>query len=163
MLLFCLIVPIGNTYVSGALRFGNIDVTEAQLTISIHLMSTVFVREFWLTKLIFLAVPFTKVMNNEGCGKSESTVADDSVFSPSILLTLMILPAFIIVKEYLCGAKLFCFIAFDFVIAKMEYLGWSHFSLGLFFLNQYFNCVVCKSHSHIYRTLPATHCGQSRH
>ncbi|XP_037898437.1 uncharacterized protein LOC119643163 [Glossina fuscipes] len=109
-----------------------------------------------------IAVPFTKVINNEGCGKNESTVDDDSVFLPSILLTLMILPAFIIVKEYLCGAQLFYFIAFDLVIAKMEYLGWSRFDLGLFFLNQYFNCVVPKSHLHIYHTLPATHCGQSR-
>ncbi|KAL9912922.1 choline/ethanolaminephosphotransferase 1 isoform X5 [Glossina fuscipes] len=124
------------TYVSGTLRFGKIDVTEAQLTIiGIHLISTVFGPEFWLTK-------------------------GTSVLSPSIPLTLVILPAFIIAKKspeniFSEHASLYI-IAFGLVAAKvtnklviahmtkaeMEYLDWSLLGPGLLFLNQYFNCVV---------------------
>ncbi|KAL9912919.1 cholinephosphotransferase 1 isoform X2 [Glossina fuscipes] len=168
------------TYVSGTLRFGKIDVTEAQLTIiGIHLISTVFGPEFWLTKLryfgcevrtmplyfafgidLLLAARYAKVINNEGCGKNGSTVAGTSVLSPSIPLTLVILPAFIIAKKspeniFSEHASLYI-IAFGLVAAKvtnklviahmtkaeMEYLDWSLLGPGLLFLNQYFNCVV---------------------
>ncbi|XP_021913067.1 cholinephosphotransferase 1 isoform X2 [Zootermopsis nevadensis] len=43
------------TYVSGTLRFGKIDVTEAQITIIfIHLMSAIFGPSVWMTKIPFL-------------------------------------------------------------------------------------------------------------
>ncbi|XP_055383416.1 cholinephosphotransferase 1 isoform X1 [Condylostylus longicornis] len=41
------------TYVSGTLRFGKIDVTEAQITImGIHMISAIFGPEIWLTKIL---------------------------------------------------------------------------------------------------------------
>ncbi|KAI9583002.1 cholinephosphotransferase 1 isoform X1 [Glossina fuscipes] len=211
------------TYVSGTLRFGKIDVTEAQLTIiGIHLISTVFGPEFWLTKIfgnlelwssislmtiicgiwslsyissVILAggvgkngstvalpimelnknyviligiticyginfVNFCKMFLEGGSGKNGSSVAGTSVLSPSIPLTLVILPAFIIAKKspeniFSEHASLYI-IAFGLVAAKvtnklviahmtkaeMEYLDWSLLGPGLLFLNQYFNCVV---------------------
>uniref|UniRef100_A0A1A9VLL8 diacylglycerol cholinephosphotransferase n=2 Tax=Glossina austeni TaxID=7395 RepID=A0A1A9VLL8_GLOAU len=211
------------TYVSGTLRFGKIDVTEAQLTIiGIHLISTVFGPEFWLTKIfgnlelwssitlvtivcgiwslsyissVILAggvgkngstvalpimelnknyviligiticyglnfVNFCKMFLEGGSGKNGSSVAGTSVLSPSIPLTLVILPAFIIAKKspeniFAEHASLYI-IAFGLVAAKvtnklviahmtkaeMEYLDWSLLGPGLLFLNQYFNCVV---------------------
>uniref|UniRef100_A0A2M4D5L0 Putative secreted protein n=1 Tax=Anopheles darlingi TaxID=43151 RepID=A0A2M4D5L0_ANODA len=40
------------TYVSGTLRFGKIDVTEAQCTIiGIHLISAIFGPSIWMTKV----------------------------------------------------------------------------------------------------------------
>uniref|UniRef100_A0A1A9ZGI1 diacylglycerol cholinephosphotransferase n=1 Tax=Glossina pallidipes TaxID=7398 RepID=A0A1A9ZGI1_GLOPL len=211
------------TYVSGTLRFGKIDVTEAQLTIiGIHLISTVFGPEFWLTKIFgnlelwssislmtiicgiwslsyissvilaggvgkngsTVALPITELNKNYiiligiticyglnfvnfckmflegGSGKNGSSVAGTSVLSPSIPLTLVILPAFIIAKKspeniFAEHASLYI-IAFGLVAAKvtnklviahmtkaeMEYLDWSLLGPGLLFLNQYFNCVV---------------------
>lgn len=41
------------TYVSGTLRFGKIDVTEAQCTIMvIHLVSAIFGPNIWMAKVI---------------------------------------------------------------------------------------------------------------
>ncbi|KAL6445824.1 hypothetical protein ACFW04_000918 [Cataglyphis niger] len=43
------------TYVSGSLRFGKVDVTEAQFTIiTIHLISAVFGPEIWMMEIPFL-------------------------------------------------------------------------------------------------------------
>lgn len=40
------------TYVSGTLRFGKIDVTEAQCTImGIHIVSAIFGPEIWMAKV----------------------------------------------------------------------------------------------------------------
>lgn len=40
------------TYVSGTLRFGKVDVTEAQCTImAIHIISGIFGPGFWMTKV----------------------------------------------------------------------------------------------------------------
>lgn len=40
------------TYVSGTLRFGRVDVTEAQCTImGIHLVSAIFGPDIWMTKV----------------------------------------------------------------------------------------------------------------
>lgn len=40
------------TYVSGTLRFGKVDVTEAQCTImGIHIISGIFGPGFWMTKV----------------------------------------------------------------------------------------------------------------
>ncbi|XP_033251338.1 cholinephosphotransferase 1-like isoform X4 [Drosophila miranda] len=124
------------TYVSGTMRFGRIDVTEAQFSIiAIHLVSAILGPEFWLTK-------------------------GTSVLSPSIPLTLVVLPALIIAQkspENLFTEHASVYImAFGMVAAKitnklviahmtkseMEYLDWSLLGPSLLFLNQYFNCIV---------------------
>ncbi|XP_064535979.1 choline/ethanolaminephosphotransferase 1 isoform X7 [Drosophila montana] len=124
------------TYVSGTMRFGRIDVTEAQFSIiAIHLVSAVLGPEIWLTK-------------------------GTSVLSPSIPLTLVVLPALMIAQKspeniFTEHASVFI-LAFGMVAAKitnklviahmtkaeMEYLDWSLLGPALLFLNQYFNCIV---------------------
>ncbi|SPP73755.1 cholinephosphotransferase 1 isoform X1 [Drosophila guanche] len=168
------------TYVSGTMRFGRIDVTEAQFSIiGIHLVSAVLGPEFWLTKigigdiqlwygpaittivcgLLSLTYVFS-VIKAGGVGKNGSTVAGTSVLSPSIPLTLVVLPALIIAQkspENLFTEHASVYImAFGMVAAKitnklviahmtkaeMEYLDWSLLGPALLFLNQYFNCIV---------------------
>ncbi|KAL7737198.1 hypothetical protein ACLKA6_005389 [Drosophila palustris] len=212
------------TYVSGTMRFGRIDVTEAQFSIiAIHLVSFVFGPEIWLTKIgignielwaapavttivcgvlslsyVFsvvvaggvgkngstVAVPYlecetrclplylacgidlslvfrySKSILNEGCGKNGSSVAGTSVLSPSIPLTLVVLPALIIAQKspeniFTEHASVYI-LAFGMVAAKitnklviahmtkaeMEYLDWSLLGPTLLFLNQYFNCIL---------------------
>ncbi|KQS62732.1 uncharacterized protein Dere_GG22487, isoform F [Drosophila erecta] len=124
------------TYVSGTMRFGRIDVTEAQFSIiAIHLVSAALGPEIWLTK-------------------------GTSVLSPSIPLTLVVLPALIIAQKsphniFTEHASVYI-LAFGMVAAKvtnklviahmtkaeMEYLDWSLLGPALLFLNQYFNCIV---------------------
>ncbi|XP_033251339.1 cholinephosphotransferase 1-like isoform X5 [Drosophila miranda] len=168
------------TYVSGTMRFGRIDVTEAQFSIiAIHLVSAILGPEFWLTKigigdiqlwygpaittivcgLLSLTYVFS-VIKAGGVGKNGSTVAGTSVLSPSIPLTLVVLPALIIAQkspENLFTEHASVYImAFGMVAAKitnklviahmtkseMEYLDWSLLGPSLLFLNQYFNCIV---------------------
>ncbi|XP_053966409.1 cholinephosphotransferase 1 isoform X6 [Anastrepha ludens] len=255
------------TYVSGTLRFGKVDVTEAQFTImGIHVISAVFGSEVWQTRMfgniemwsilslmtlvcgiwslwfIFsvilaggvgkngstVAIPliggrwnyiiligitlgylvnmmsFSKMfveggsgkngssvaipilgcelrtlslyaifgvyiffichnmqaIMTEGCGKNGSSVAGTSVLSPSIPLTLVILPALIIAQKspqniFTDHSSLYI-LAFGMVAAKvtnklviahmtkaeMEYLDWSQLGPALLFFNQYFNCVL---------------------
>ncbi|XP_073813695.1 choline/ethanolaminephosphotransferase 1 bbc isoform X1 [Musca autumnalis] len=168
------------TYVSGTLRFGKIDVTEAQFTIiGIHMVSFFFGPDIWMTKLPIIGynknyiilcgiticyfvnfVNFCKMFLQGGSGKNGSSVAGTSVLSPSIPLTLVVLPAFIIAQKspeniFTEHSSLYI-IAFGMVAAKvtnklviahmtkaeMEYLDWSLLGPGLLFLNQYFNCVV---------------------
>ncbi|XP_067627825.1 cholinephosphotransferase 1 isoform X8 [Eurosta solidaginis] len=124
------------TYVSGTLRFGKIDVTEAQFTIIvIHVISAVFGSDVWQTR-------------------------GTSVLSPSIPLTMVILPALIIAQKspqniFTEHSSLYI-LAFGMVAAKvtnklviahmtkaeMEYLDWSQLGPAFLFFNQYFNCVV---------------------
>lgn len=62
------------TYVSGTLKFGKIDVTEAQTTIiGIHMISAIFGPEIWLTKVrnsvllyVSLACCFTEAWDTDG-------------------------------------------------------------------------------------------------
>ncbi|XP_013109311.2 cholinephosphotransferase 1 isoform X5 [Stomoxys calcitrans] len=168
------------TYVSGTLRFGKIDVTEAQFTImGIHMISFFFGPEIWMTKLpivgfnqnyiILIGITicyfinftnFSKIFLHGGSGKNGSSVAGTSVLSPSIPLTLVVLPAFIIAQKspeniFTEHSSLYI-VAFGMVAAKvtnklviahmtkaeMEYLDWSLLGPALLFLNQYFNCVV---------------------
>ncbi|RZF32120.1 hypothetical protein LSTR_LSTR003983 [Laodelphax striatellus] len=106
------------TYVSGTLRFGRIDVTEAQFTImGIHLISFLFGPKIWDTQIVgspyvvtlrgivllgvslgYFVVFCTFCQNflSGGAGKNGSTVAGTSVLSPVIPLTLAVLPAYII-------------------------------------------------------------------
>ncbi|XP_054269904.1 choline/ethanolaminephosphotransferase 1 isoform X4 [Macrosteles quadrilineatus] len=107
------------TYVSGMLRFGRIDVTEAQFTIMfIHLISAVLGSEAWSNKLpwvdmewkvvpglvgtavaAYLFYSHTAVIFTGGVGKNGSSVAGTSVLSPVIPLSLVIVPAFIIWRK----------------------------------------------------------------
>ncbi|XP_055628829.1 cholinephosphotransferase 1 isoform X4 [Toxorhynchites rutilus septentrionalis] len=83
------------TYVSGTLRFGKIDVTEAQCTIiGIHLISAVFGPSIWMTKMPVIGstwnytvcaifslgylqvfITFCRAFREGGVGKNGSTVA----------------------------------------------------------------------------------------
>ncbi|XP_053966410.1 cholinephosphotransferase 1 isoform X7 [Anastrepha ludens] len=212
------------TYVSGTLRFGKVDVTEAQFTImGIHVISAVFGSEVWQTRIpliggrwnyiiligitlgylvnmmsfskmfveggsgkngssvaipilgcelrtlslyaifgvyIFFICHNMQAIMTEGCGKNGSSVAGTSVLSPSIPLTLVILPALIIAQKspqniFTDHSSLYI-LAFGMVAAKvtnklviahmtkaeMEYLDWSQLGPALLFFNQYFNCVL---------------------
>lgn len=58
------------TYVSGTLKFGKIDVTEAQFAIiGIHLVSAIFGSEIWLmtvsNRFCFFFVDHSKILNIE--------------------------------------------------------------------------------------------------
>ncbi|XP_063223555.1 choline/ethanolaminephosphotransferase 1 isoform X4 [Bacillus rossius redtenbacheri] len=123
-------------YVSGTLKFGKIDVTEAQFTIMfIHLVSATFGPTIWMT---------------------EGT----SVLSPVIPFSLVILSAFIIYRKsiehvYENHPTLYI-VAFGLVAAKvtnklvvahmtkneMEYLDSSLVGPAMLFLNQYFNFFI---------------------
>uniref|UniRef100_A0AAG5DH38 diacylglycerol cholinephosphotransferase n=1 Tax=Anopheles atroparvus TaxID=41427 RepID=A0AAG5DH38_ANOAO len=108
------------TYVSGTLRFGRIDVTEAQCTIiGIHLISAVFGPTIWMTKLplmggidiktvplyfavfVFglLAYQNSAVIFTGGVGKNGSTVAGTSVLSPIIPFLFVVVPAYVISQK----------------------------------------------------------------
>ncbi|XP_017753859.1 PREDICTED: cholinephosphotransferase 1 isoform X3 [Eufriesea mexicana] len=107
------------TYVSGSLRFGKIDVTEAQFSIiMIHLISAVFGPKIWMMELpytgtevkvfplwaavgiaILLAQSSISVILAGGVGKNGSTVAGTSVLSPIIPFSFVVVPAFIIYRK----------------------------------------------------------------
>ncbi|KAK2585813.1 hypothetical protein KPH14_010413 [Odynerus spinipes] len=108
------------TYVSGSLRFGKIDVTEAQFTIiGIHLISAIFGPKIWMMEIpmfglgtlscyvaaIFYAgyahvfLQFCKVFESGGIGKNGSTIAGTSVLSPIIPFSFVVVPAFIIYRK----------------------------------------------------------------
>ncbi|CAH0385409.1 unnamed protein product [Bemisia tabaci] len=112
------------TYVSGTMRFGRVDVTEAQFTIIlIHLISTVFGPDIWLSKIPslslidirFVIVIFTvlgcslalytmfQIILSGGTGKNGSTVA-----LPLIGVELKSVPVGVslIVSAYLAHASL---------------------------------------------------------
>ncbi|XP_012286914.1 choline/ethanolaminephosphotransferase 1 isoform X4 [Orussus abietinus] len=107
------------TYVSGCLRFGKLDVTEAQFTIiGIHLISAIFGPSIWMTELpytgtevkvfplwaavgvaILFAQSSMSVILAGGVGKNGSTVAGTSVLSPIIPFSFVVVPAFIIYRK----------------------------------------------------------------
>ncbi|XP_072388942.1 cholinephosphotransferase 1 isoform X4 [Diabrotica undecimpunctata] len=109
------------TYVSGTLRFGKVDVTEAQFTIiGILLISSIFGPTVWSTKVtlcgidIFMAhamstafylgylqvfLSFIERLKIGGIGKNGSTIAGTSVLSPVIPFSMVLVPAFIIYKK----------------------------------------------------------------
>ncbi|XP_053976152.1 cholinephosphotransferase 1-like isoform X2 [Hylaeus volcanicus] len=108
------------TYVSGTLRFGKVDVTEAQFTIiTIHLISAIFGPKAWMMEIPVLGVgtvnnyvavifyagyvhvflEFCKVFESGGIGKNGSTIAGTSVLSPIIPFSFVVLPAFIIYRK----------------------------------------------------------------
>ncbi|XP_012260392.1 cholinephosphotransferase 1 isoform X5 [Athalia rosae] len=108
------------TYVSGTLRFGKVDVTEAQFTImGIHVISGIFGPSVWMMEIpipglgtinnsaaaIFYAgyihvfVEFCRVFESGGVGKNGSTIAGTSVLSPIIPFSFVVVPAFIIYRK----------------------------------------------------------------
>ncbi|XP_058836578.1 cholinephosphotransferase 1 isoform X3 [Topomyia yanbarensis] len=106
------------TYVSGTLRFGKIDVTEAQCTIiGIHLISAVFGPSIWMTKIVgnfelwnlmslmtivcgtWSLMHFFAVIQAGGVGKNGSTVAGTSVLSPIIPFLFVVVPAYVISQK----------------------------------------------------------------
>ncbi|XP_055537151.1 cholinephosphotransferase 1 isoform X2 [Wyeomyia smithii] len=107
------------TYVSGTLRFGKIDVTEAQCTIiGIHLISAVFGPSIWMTKIPLIGgtwnysvcaifslgylqvlITFCRTFREGGVGKNGSTVAGTSVLSPIIPFLFVVVPAYVISQK----------------------------------------------------------------
>ncbi|XP_068220795.1 choline/ethanolaminephosphotransferase 1 isoform X1 [Palaemon carinicauda] len=105
------------TYVSGTLRFGFIDVTEAQFgVILIHLFSVIFGPNFWSLKIPVLFLPckclptvigiiaaavalfnnFKIILVERGAGRNGSTVAGTSVLSPVVPLLFILVPSVLI-------------------------------------------------------------------
>ncbi|XP_043268173.1 cholinephosphotransferase 1 isoform X2 [Venturia canescens] len=107
------------SYVSGSLKFGKIDVTEAQFTImTIHLISAIFGPTVWMMEVPYtgtevkvfplwgavgiaalLAQSSMSVILAGGVGKNGSTVAGTSVISPIIPFSFVVVPAFIIYRK----------------------------------------------------------------
>ncbi|XP_073967248.1 choline/ethanolaminephosphotransferase 1 bbc isoform X2 [Choristoneura fumiferana] len=106
-------------YVTGTLRMGKVDVTEAQYSIiAIHLVSATLGSSFWSTQIPHTSVPcslavialglavqinfalqFAAGFRRRGCGKNGSTVAGTSILSPVIPFSLVVVPAFIIFQK----------------------------------------------------------------
>ncbi|CAB3235631.1 unnamed protein product [Arctia plantaginis] len=105
-------------YVTGTLKMGRIDVTEAQYSImGIHLVSAIFGPSFWATQvgggfelryslaLVALIGVFitggalSAAIVTGGVGKNGSTVAGTSILSPVIPFSLVVVPAFIIFQK----------------------------------------------------------------
>ncbi|XP_063973008.1 choline/ethanolaminephosphotransferase 1 isoform X2 [Diachasmimorpha longicaudata] len=108
------------SYVSGSLKFGKIDVTEAQFTImGIHLISAIFGPEIWMTEMPYInglqfkyliggmtavctltsLYSMFSVIFTGGVGKNGSTVAGTSVLSPIIPFGFVVVPAYIIYRK----------------------------------------------------------------
>jgi phosphatidylglycerophosphate synthase len=108
------------TYVSGTLQFGTIDVTEGQLVVVavmlLSSLSSLLSLDIWATSLFLISLnqlvtlfgagcgiismitpggTIDKILN-DGAGKSGSTVAGTSVLSPASPLLFVILPAWVI-------------------------------------------------------------------
>ncbi|XP_068628188.1 cholinephosphotransferase 1 isoform X3 [Battus philenor] len=104
-------------YVTGTLRMGRIDVTEAQYSIiAIHLVSATLGAEFWSTKVGALELRYSlggvalvgtsltvgalaAAIVAGGVGKNGSTVAGTSILSPVIPFSFVVVPAFIIFQK----------------------------------------------------------------
>ncbi|CAH2092342.1 unnamed protein product [Euphydryas editha] len=106
-------------YVTGTLKMGRIDVTEAQYAIiGIHIVSAILGPEAWATKIppldislnlmsnyaviltnATLVFGYVKVIMKGGVGKNGSTVAGTSILSPVIPFSLVVVPAFIIFQK----------------------------------------------------------------
>uniref|UniRef100_A0A8C8ENC3 Cholinephosphotransferase 1 n=1 Tax=Oncorhynchus tshawytscha TaxID=74940 RepID=A0A8C8ENC3_ONCTS len=131
------------TYVSGTLRFGLVDVTEVQIAIVVmYVMSAFGGVALWDYRLPVLGVKlyafpimgiiggavyscynYFHVILNGGVGKNGSTVADTSVLAPGMHIGLILTLAFIIFKK--SSNKLFelhpCLyiLTFGMVVAKI--------------------------------------------
>lgn len=128
-------------YVSGTLKFGFFDVTEAQFTIIIiHLTSAIFGLSFWSNKIFGIELKIMAmigVIGNEcyllfrdlksilsgGAGKNGSTIAGTSILSPIIPLMLVYSFTLIIYSKSMSNAFVnyvaIYIITFGFVCAKI--------------------------------------------
>uniref|UniRef100_A0A3B1KM30 Cholinephosphotransferase 1 n=1 Tax=Astyanax mexicanus TaxID=7994 RepID=A0A3B1KM30_ASTMX len=132
------------TYVSGTLRFGIVDVTEVQIAIIIMYVMTAFGGvSLWQTTLPVLGIKmqtlpilgiiggfllstfnYFSVILSGGVGKNGSTVAGTSVLSPGLHIGLILTLAFMIFKK--SSSQLFehhpCLyiLTFGIVIAKIS-------------------------------------------
>ncbi|XP_060800874.1 cholinephosphotransferase 1 isoform X3 [Amyelois transitella] len=105
-------------YVTGTLKMGRIDVTEAQYSIiAIHLISAILGPSFWSTQVVgalearyslaaaavggaFLTVgALAAAIVAGGVGKNGSTVAGTSILSPVIPFSMVVVPAFVIFQK----------------------------------------------------------------
>ncbi|XP_045118392.1 cholinephosphotransferase 1-like isoform X3 [Portunus trituberculatus] len=104
------------TYVSGTLRFGMVDVTEAQFGVmAIHLISVIFGSDFWSLEIpgtriefiaIYVVIGVSQVIYQlwhtipiilwGGAGRNGSTIAGTSVLSPVVPLIYILAPAVLI-------------------------------------------------------------------
>jgi len=103
------------TYVSGTLRFGKIDVTEAQYGIMfLHILTFLFggslwehhlsgfpvkyvvVVTIWVAQSYTLYTEYISTILKGGSGKNGSTIAGTSVLGPAIPLALVVVPAYVI-------------------------------------------------------------------
>ncbi|XP_043219574.1 cholinephosphotransferase 1-like isoform X2 [Amphibalanus amphitrite] len=109
------------TFVSGTLKFGKIDVTEEQFcVISLYVIGAIFGSDIWNMEisntgyklkvmLVVMGVGVTVIhlvgsfgiILTGGVGKNGSSVAGTSVLSPSIPLALVVVPAFVIYRKSL--------------------------------------------------------------
>lgn len=105
-------------YVTGRMRFGHVDATEAQFTMmAVMLLTGMFGTQFWSSKVFgflslrlcplvlgtvfaFLSLPATvnRVLFG-GAGRNGSTVAGSSVLFPALPLLLVIVPAYYIASN----------------------------------------------------------------
>ncbi|XP_050679837.1 cholinephosphotransferase 1 isoform X2 [Leptidea sinapis] len=104
-------------YVTGTLKMGRVDVTEAQYTIiAIHIISAALGPSVWATEVgsfemrysLGLAAVMAAVLTlgslgaaiiAGGVGKNGSTVAGTSILSPVIPFSFVVVPAFIIFQK----------------------------------------------------------------
>lgn len=106
------------TYVSGTLRFGIIDVTEVQIFfVMVYLLSALGGTAFWQSTIpglniqmkmipafltflgaIFSCTNYFRVIFTGGMGKNGSTIAGTSVLSPAFHITVMLLLAVLVYK-----------------------------------------------------------------
>lgn len=109
------------TYITGTLRFGKFDVTEAQVCIiGIHSMTFLLGVDAWHTKIagvelwflmaafslttaFFVLVNFVRILHKGGIGKNGSTVAGTSIISPILPFILVIIPEYIISEKSKSG------------------------------------------------------------
>ncbi|KAM9476047.1 choline/ethanolaminephosphotransferase 1a [Clarias gariepinus] len=106
------------TYVSGTLRFGIIDVTEVQMfIISVYLLSALGGMAFWQAEIpvlnvqmkmipavltllgaVFSCTNYFRVIFTGGMGKNGSTIAGTSVLSPAFHITAVLVLATLVYK-----------------------------------------------------------------
>lgn len=110
------------TFVSGTLHFGQIDVTEAQCAIIVsHIVTAAFGPQIWSFKIAFNFEPrfvivimtliigflvlydFVTTIRKGGCGKNGSTVAGTSIVSPIVPFLLILVPALTIAHKSKSG------------------------------------------------------------
>lgn len=113
------------TYITGTLRFGKFDVTEAQVCIMmIHTISFLFGPSVWHMSVLgsiqlwflmatfsigtafFVLINFCRIFSKGGIGKNGSTVAGTSILSPILPFLFVVIPAFIISEKSRSGLYL---------------------------------------------------------